>query len=635
MALATVALMDLRGLLSCFAVAALAISIWGHISQRLIDRSVNRHIWMGVVLGLGVVASMLLPLRAEAGILMDLRGPLLGAAAFIGGPISAIIATSLGLASRFYLGGVGIWAGACNILLTTVVGLVGHSIARGRPTKALGLAALSACVALAKPVCSFALLHSRFSSNSDKIISLALLSFGCTWLVLLSMQREERLRALLAQDSVYRAIIRALPDSLNAKDRDSRFIAVNPATARLMNAASPADMIGKSDADFYPPDMSALFRREELLVLGNSVVGPIDQEVRFADGTYRWLMSMKTPLLDDHGAVVGIITHNRDVTDRKTLEAELLQTQSVLQEAMNNMADGLVLYDQDGVIRFCNQQYANMFPKTADLRVEGSRFADIIRASVTRGEEGPKPDLEAYVAERVRLLPRSGERLLELLDGRSIELRSRLLPGSDTLIVFTDVTAKKQLERDLQRRASQDPLTSLANRSAFEFEFEAAHRQAVSGNSAYAVLMLDLDRFKPVNDTYGHAVGDQLLVEVAARLREAVRDGIIAARLGGDEFAFLVVGQDIETSTVKLANRLVKTLKKPFTIGSITLTPSGSLGIAYFPRNSTDPFELLRLADKALYAVKTRGGGAWLATSVTTGDPRGAAKTEPGIQSAA
>jgi diguanylate cyclase (GGDEF)-like protein len=124
-------------------------------------------------------------------------------------------------------------------------------------------------------------------------------------------------------------------------------------------------------------------------------------------------------------------------------------------------------------------------------------------------------------------------------------------------------------------------------------------------------MMLDLDGFKQVNDRYGHGVGDLLLIEVAARLQSAVRGGDLVARLGGDEFAFLLVADGIDHVVACVAERVLRSLAQPCMIHGLEVRPGGSLGIAFFPRDASDPAELLALADRALYDVKARGGGGW------------------------
>ncbi len=178
-------------------------------------------------------------------------------------------------------------------------------------------------------------------------------------------------------------------------------------------------------------------------------------------------------------------------------------------------------------------------------------------------------------------------------------------------MVFTDVTARKQLEADLRRQASHDALTGLANRAEFDFQLRTAHQRATSQHTEFAVMMLDLDGFKQVNDTFGHPVGDKLLIEVATRLQAIVRAGDVVARLGGDEFAFLVAGADVEAGSRRLATRVLETLHRPFRTDGVEVALGGSLGVAFFPHDSVDIDVLLVLADKALYAVKADGGQNW------------------------
>ena len=603
--------MNPQALLSSFSVAMLAIAIWGHFPIGLDERPVLRRAAVGAVMGLGAVGAMMVPMQIEPGLFYDMRTPLLAAAAFVGGPVSAVVAGVLGLAYRLHVGGIGIWAGSASIVSTCLVGAAVHAATRRRAVQIVDVALVAIAVTMASFSTIFLLPRANWTAALQHVGPVTLLTLCCTALFILSLRRDESHRRLIATNNIYRAIIEALPDSLNAKDRRGRFVAANPATARLMRAQSADDLLGKSDMDFYPPTVAQGFRDEELQVLSNAIMGPLDQEVEFPDGSRRWLTTLKTPLLDHAGNVQGIITHNRDVTDRKKLEIELLAVQTHLQEAMTNMADGLVLYDADGVIRFCNEQYRTLFPSTADLRVPGARFADILRASVLRGEEAPKTDIEEWVAERTASLHRSGDRLIELQDGRYIEVRTRQVAGADILIVFTDVTARKRLEHDLLRRASHDPLTGLPNRAEFEFQLKAAFSQANAQGTEVAVMMMDLDRFKQVNDTFGHAVGDKLLVEVAARLQAATRFGDVVARLGGDEFAFILSAATVAAGASSLAERVLRNLGLPFCTDGIDLTPGGSLGVACFPKDARDPIDLLKAADTALYSMKARGGGGW------------------------
>jgi len=175
----------------------------------------------------------------------------------------------------------------------------------------------------------------------------------------------------------------------------------------------------------------------------------------------------------------------------------------------------------------------------------------------------------------------------------------------------TDVTERKRLELELERRATRDPLTGLANRALFAADLKRALARAARDGGRLAVMLVDLDRFKEVNDTHGHAAGDALLVEVARRLEGAVREGDLVARLGGDEFAVLATGTAQDRGFAVLADRIVARLAEPLPLGDRELAPGASLGLAVHPDEPGGPEELLAAADRALYAVKAAGRGGW------------------------
>ncbi|MGA9869322.1 MAG: EAL domain-containing protein [Acetobacteraceae bacterium] len=187
--------------------------------------------------------------------------------------------------------------------------------------------------------------------------------------------------------------------------------------------------------------------------------------------------------------------------------------------------------------------------------------------------------------------------------------------------IGSDITEARRSESKIQYLANHDSLTGLPNRSRFITELEAFCLNAVSPDAeqtrrgrsvgpSFALLLLDLDRFKDVNDTYGHPTGDALLVAVAERLRRILRDDGFPARLGGDEFAILLpISEAAEASVV--ANRIIQTLQEAYAFRDVTLRPSASVGITVAPADGTDAAELMRSADLALYAVKAEGRGAW------------------------
>ncbi len=193
-------------------------------------------------------------------------------------------------------------------------------------------------------------------------------------------------------------------------------------------------------------------------------------------------------------------------------------------------------------------------------------------------------------------------------DGRSIEVEVYVRPlvheGQDALLIAAiDVTERRKADRKATYMARHDALTSLPNRHLLAERMQLAMARAKRGDRM-ALLLLDLDNFKIVNDTLGHAAGDELLQVVADRLKKALRETDTVARLGGDEFAVLIVDLDHPSSATKLAERLIAILNEPIRIGTKNVICGGSIGIAMAPDDSCDPIELFRLADLALYAAK-------------------------------
>lgn len=200
-------------------------------------------------------------------------------------------------------------------------------------------------------------------------------------------------------------------------------------------------------------------------------------------------------------------------------------------------------------------------------------------------------------------------------DGRSMEVEVYVRPliheGADALLIAAiDVTERRKADRKAAYMARHDALTSLPNRHLLAERMQLAMARAKRGDRM-ALLLLDLDNFKVVNDTLGHAAGDELLQIVADRLTGALRESDTVARLGGDEFAVLVIDLDHPSGASKLAQRLISILNEPIRLGSKDVICGGSIGIAMAPDDSCDPNELFRLADLALYAAKEEQRGTF------------------------
>ncbi len=288
---------------------------------------------------------------------------------------------------------------------------------------------------------------------------------------------------------------------------------------------------------------------------------------------------------------------------------ELEHSLSLLRSTFEATADGILVIDQAGKITSFNQQFSDMWgiPDAILITREDAQALQVIL------DQLQEPD--RFIA-RVRELSAQPETesfdLLEFKDGRVFERYSRpqRLAGKVVGQVwsFRDVTERRQAEATIQYQALHDALTDLPNRTLFNQRLNHALINAQQQQSLLAVMFLDLDRFKVINDTLGHAIGDKLLQQVVERLRGCMRsEDLIAARWGGDEFTLLVPQINQPEDATMIARRILKTLKSGFEIEGHPIHVTSSIGIALFPNDGQDASTLLKNADTALYRAKEQG----------------------------
>ncbi|MBB4393436.1 EAL domain-containing protein [Bradyrhizobium sp. ERR14] len=293
-----------------------------------------------------------------------------------------------------------------------------------------------------------------------------------------------------------------------------------------------------------------------------------------------------------------------------------LQDQKLrLDTAINNMVEALCMFDAEKRLVVCNERYARLYRLPPELLTTGTPHADIIRHRVVTGIL--KSDTSEGAAEqflsKLAALPFDAvsSRIDEFADGRLICVTRQPMAGGGWVATHLDVTEQRRSEARIAHMAQHDALTDLPNRVLLRERMEHAIAVTRSGGVDLAVLMLDLDRFKEVNDTLGHPAGDSLLRAVSARLRECTTETALIARLGGDEFAVIdyVTNPAVEAAT--LAENIRKALCEPFDLGDHRVTVGTSIGIAIAPRDGSDSDVLMKSADLALYSAKSGGRGAF------------------------
>jgi diguanylate cyclase (GGDEF)-like protein len=280
-------------------------------------------------------------------------------------------------------------------------------------------------------------------------------------------------------------------------------------------------------------------------------------------------------------------------------EAERLNLQ--LDAAINNMPLGLSMFDAQERLLVCNTRYAEMYDLPSELTLAGTArcalwdYREKKGARHYRMDEDKEPGAE-----------HSNSMTIEFGNERIISVARQPLKGGGWVALHEDITLRRRLEQAITHLARHDVLTNLANRALFREQLQQALLRLRRGQG-FAVFCLDLDRFKPVNDTLGHPVGDILLKQVSERLLSCVRQGDLVARLGGDEFAIIEANARDAGSSEVLAARIVETIGKPYEINGHRIEISASIGMTLAPRDGADADQLMKNADLALYQTKAAG----------------------------
>jgi diguanylate cyclase (GGDEF)-like protein len=299
--------------------------------------------------------------------------------------------------------------------------------------------------------------------------------------------------------------------------------------------------------------------------------------------------------------------HNEKLIAEKAAELEVINTR--FSTALSNMAQGLCMFDGEKRLTVWNDRYAELLSMPEHLLKIGTPLRDIVTDRVSRGLKGMR-DAAAVQArvEEILALPPDASRVDELLNGKFVMLTRQPMEGGGWVTLIEDITERRRAEAEIVHLARHDVLTGLGNRAEFNARLEEASRRLKRNGGSVTVMMIDLDKFKAVNDTMGHLAGDQLLSEVARRLQSTVRETDALARLGGDEFAIIQEGgADQREGAVELALRIIDAVSKPFDLNGQEVAIGTSIGIAMAPENGVEPGELLKCADLALYNVKSSG----------------------------
>jgi diguanylate cyclase (GGDEF)-like protein/PAS domain S-box-containing protein len=412
-------------------------------------------------------------------------------------------------------------------------------------------------------------------------------------------KRAERL--LRASEQRLRTLVQTLPDHLLTVDRSGRVLGHrSPSGAETV--ALDALGVGSELSAFVAPEYQRMLR--ETLERADTVDEPLRLELpvtlhgsaRVAEFRFR---------RQNPGTLLAVV---RDVTARRNAERALRLSEERYALVFQHLRDALVQTDTQGRLVFANDATTRLTGHTVAELLGRELVGLFARTEATAGtlaelQQCLRGEREEAVGE-LRLAAVAAQPWVQVSFRRTFNARGEAT-GCAGLI--SDISTKKANEARIQYLATHDVLTGLPNRAAFNQHLEAGLQRARRADKQLALLFIDLDGFKRVNDTLGHAAGDEVLKEVAARLRSVLRRADVVARLAGDEFVVILEALDSEDAAASVVRKVLETLNKPYFASADSVQPGASVGVALYPRHGEDAEALLRHADTAMYRAKARG----------------------------
>ncbi len=400
-------------------------------------------------------------------------------------------------------------------------------------------------------------------------------------------------------------VIDTAPIRVFWKDRDLRYLGCNPAFAQDAGKTHPSEIIGKDDYQMGWASQAEQYRADDRAVMASGIPKlSYEEQQTTPSGQTIWLRTSKVPLRDWDNAIFGVLGIYEDITERKQAEEAVQLAANVFTHAR----EGIMITTADGTILDVNEA----FTQITSYRREEVLGRNPRLLSSGRQDRAFYANLWGSLIERGQW---SGEIWNRRINGEVYAVLQTISAVPDAqgntrqyVAMFSDITQIKEQEKTLQHNANYDALTGLPNRILLADRLNQGIVQAQRYGRLLAIAFLDLDGFKAVNDMYGHAVGDQVLIAAAAGMQQVLREGDTLARIGGDEFvAVLLDLPDIQASRPLLI-RLLAAVNQSVSVAGQALQVSASIGVTFYPQADAIAMEqLLRQADQAMYQAKLTG----------------------------
>ncbi len=423
-------------------------------------------------------------------------------------------------------------------------------------------------------------------------------------------ERKRIETALRQKEGYQRALIDNFPFMVWLKDTDSHYLAVNQVLAQAFGENDPDKMVGKNDFDFSSQDLAEGYRKDDRSVLASNERKMVEEEYIDHLGVRRWVETFKAPVIDENGAMLGTVGFARDISDRKKIEMDMRIAATVFESQ-----EGMLVTDANNIILRVNSAFTNITGYTAE---------EIIGKNPSLLQSG-RQDTDFYAAmwESINNTGSwQGEIWNRRKDGEIYPEHLTITAVKDPNDIITnfvatlaDITVSKAAMDRIERLAFYDPLTGLPNRRLLQDRLIPALASSHRSGRRGAMLFIDMDNFKILNDTLGHDMGDLLLQQVAQRLESCIRGDDTVARLGGDEFVVMLEDlsqQPLEAAelTEVIGNKILATLNQPYLLAAHEYHSTPSIGATLFSGYEQSIDELMKQADIAMYQAKASGRNA-------------------------
>ncbi|MGE5371461.1 MAG: EAL domain-containing protein [Solirubrobacterales bacterium] len=416
-------------------------------------------------------------------------------------------------------------------------------------------------------------------------------------------ERKLSEEAVRLSEEKHRTILENMEDGYFEVDVDGRLTFFNQSLARIMGYR-PEEIINQLYSTFMDAENAAkLYAAFNQVSRTHGTMRVIDWQVIRKNSSIAYVESPVSPIRNAHDVLIGFRGLLRDITNRKQAEEALRESEVRYRLVFENSPLGIVNFSHDGDITACNESFSRIIGISRDLalRINLLQFGDYSMTQAVQNAISGKTG--HYEGDHY-----------SSLSGRTVPIEAQFAPIlSETghfiggVAIFADVTERRRYEETIRHMAYHDALTGLPNRLMFRDRLAMTIDHANLNHQTIALMFLDLDNFKLINDTLGHSVGDRLLQEVADRMMGLIHAGDTVSRMGGDEFVFLFPGIASEKDATVIAQRILDSFKRPFRCDGHELVISASIGVSIYPTIAQEVSHLMKTADTALYHAKQQG----------------------------